>query len=123
MPSFWAASRNVASDYNYNAQGQVLKQLTGDQRFYKYYQTQFYAMDSWKVMPSLTINYGVTYQCFSVPYETRGLESTEPYTFDEYFGARVQQSTLGESGSGAVPLISYVLGGKGNGRRASALQA
>ena len=106
---------NVASDYNYNAQGQVLKQLTGDQRFYRYYQTQFYAMDSWKVIPSLTINYGVTYQWFSVPYETRGLESTEPYSFDEYFGARVQQSNLGESGSGSVPLISYMLGGKGNG--------
>lgn len=106
---------NVASDYNYNAQGQVLKQLTGDQRFYKYYQTQLYVMDSWKLLPSLTINYGVTYQYFSVPYETRGLESTEPYTFDEYFGARVQQSALGESGSGSVPLISYVLGGKANG--------
>jgi len=72
-------------------------------------------MDSWKIVPSLTISYGVTYQWFSVPYETRGLESTEPYTFDQYFGARVQQSALGETGPDAVPLISYVLGGKGNG--------
>ena len=29
----------VISDYNYNAQGKALPQLTGDQRYYRYYQT------------------------------------------------------------------------------------
>jgi hypothetical protein len=112
---------NVASDYNYTAKGSVLPQLTGDQRFYKYYQTQLYAMDAWKIIPSLTFSYGLTYQYFSVPYETRGLESTEPYTFAQYFGARVLQSKLGETGPEAVPLISYVLGGKANGSSAPPL--
>ncbi len=112
---------SISSDYNYNAQGQALKQLTGDQRFYKYYQSQFYFMDSWKALPSLTISYGVTYQWFSVPYETRGLESTEPYSFNQYFGARVLQSNSGQTGSQAVPLIPYVLGGKGNGGNAPPL--
>jgi len=106
---------SVSSDYNYNAKGSVLPQLTGDQRFYKYYQSQFYFQDSWKVTPGLTVNYGVTYQWFSVPYETRGLESTEPYTFNQYFGARVTQSNLGQTGPTAVPLIAYSLAGKGNG--------
>jgi hypothetical protein len=106
---------SVSSDYNYNAQGQALKQLTGDQRFYKYYQTQVYFMDSWKALPSLTIDYGITYQYFSVPYETRGLETTEPFSFNEYFGTRVLQSAASQSGPGTVPLISYILGGKGNG--------
>ncbi len=112
---------SVSSDYNYNAQGQALKQLTGDQRFYKYYQTQYYFMDSWKVIPSLTMTYGVTYQWFSVPYETRGLETTEAFSFNEYFGQRVLQSAASESGPGSVPLISYVLGGKGNGPNAPPL--
>ena len=102
---------NVGSTYNYNAQGQALKQLTGDQRFYRYYQTQFYVQDSWKVLPTLTLTYGLTYQWFSVPYETRGLETLEPLTFNEFFGARVQQSATGQT---TVPLISYLLGGKGN---------
>jgi hypothetical protein len=106
---------SISSDYNYNAQGQVLKQLTGDQRFYQNYQTEFYAQDSWKASQSLTVNLGVTYQYFNVPYETRGLESTEPYTFNQYFNARVEQSDLGQTGADAVPLISYILGGKGNG--------
>ena len=112
---------SVSSDYNYDAHGNALKQLTGDQRFYRYYQTQFYVMDSWKVVPSLTLSYGVTYQWFSVPYETRGLESTVPYSFNQYFGARIQQSQLSESGPGSIPLISYVLGGKGNGSGAPPL--
>jgi hypothetical protein len=78
-------------------------------------------MDSWKIIPSLTFSYGLTYQYFSVPYETHGLESTEPYTFNQYFGARIQQSKLGETGPDAVPLISYVLGGKANGSTAPPL--
>jgi hypothetical protein len=111
----------VLSDYNYNASGSVLPQLTGDQRFYRYYQTQLYAQDSWRITPSLTVTYGLTYQYFSVPYETRGLESTEPFTFDQYFQARIQQSNLSQSGPGAVPLIAYYLGGKGNGSSAPPL--
>jgi hypothetical protein len=109
---------DIQSDYNYNASGAALAQLTGDQRYYRYYQTQLYAQDSWKVTPSLTITYGLTYQYFSVPYETRGLESVEPLSFDQYMQARVEQSDLSQTGPGAVPLIAYYLGGKANGNGA-----
>ncbi len=105
---------NDSSDFNYTASGTALNQLTGDQRFYRYYQTQLYAQDTWKITPSLTATYGLTYQKFSVPYETRGLESTEPFTGDQYMAARETQSALGESGPQAVPLISYLLGGQVN---------
>lgn len=105
---------NVSADFNYNAAGSALPQLTGDQRFYRYYQTQIYAQDSWKIRPDLNIIYGVSYQVFSVPYETRGLESVEQFTFDQYLKARVEQSNSSQSGSAAVPLINYVLGGAGN---------
>jgi hypothetical protein len=104
----------VAADFNYNAAGNVLPQLTGDQRFYRYRQLQLYAQDAWKLTPNLTVSYGVTYQWFSVPYETRGLESVEPYTFDKYLQARIAQSSASLSGPGTVPLIAYYLGGKAN---------
>ncbi|HEY1742624.1 MAG TPA: carboxypeptidase-like regulatory domain-containing protein [Granulicella sp.] len=105
---------NVQSDYNYDKNGNVLPQLSGDQRIYQNYQTQLYFADTWKATPELTLSYGVNYQLFSVPYETRGLESLEPLTFDQYFGARVAQSAAGQTGPAAVPLISYILGGKAN---------
>jgi hypothetical protein len=105
---------NVQSDYNYNAVGAVLPQLSGDQRIYQYYQTQLYVSDAWKALPSLTLSFSLNYQLFSVPYETRGLESVEPFTFDQYFQARAAQSALSESGPQAVPFITYYLGGKAN---------
>jgi hypothetical protein len=104
----------VSADFNYTAAGAALPQLTGDQRNYRYYQTQLYFQDNWKVTPSLTVSYGVTYQLFSVPYETHGLESTEPYSFDNYFNARITQSNASQTGATAVPLIPYILGGKAN---------
>ncbi len=104
----------VSSDFNYTAKGAVLPQLTGDQRYYRYYQTQVYAADTWKVNRNLTLSYGVNYQNFSVPYETRGLESTINTYFDQYFDARIKQSNASQTGPTAVPLISYVLGGKAN---------
>ena len=105
---------NVQSDFNYNAAGAVLPQLTGDQRIYQNYQTQMFVGDTWKVTPSLTVTYGLNYQLFSVPYETRGLESTETTSFDSYMNARIAQSAAGDTGPTAVPLISYILGGKKN---------
>ena len=56
----------------------------------------------------------MNYQLFSVPYETRGLESTETTTFNNYMTARIAQSNAGLSGPTAVPIINYVLGGKAN---------
>jgi hypothetical protein len=105
----------VSSVFNYNKAGQALKQLTGDQRYYRSYQTQLYFQDSFKVVPSLTVSYGMAYQFFSVPYETRGLQAVENISFDQYLKARLAQSQEGADGPGAVPLISYLLGGKGNG--------
>jgi len=114
---------NVQSGFNYNAAGTALPQLTGDNRYYRYYQTQLYLQDAWKATPSLTLSLGLTYQWFTVPYETHGLESVEPLTFDQYMAARVQQSDQSETGAQAVPLIAYYLGGKGNSGHAPGLYA
>ncbi len=105
---------NVQSDFNYNTAGTALPQLTGDQRIYQNYQTELYAGDTWKVTPELTLSYGVNYQFFSVPYETRGLESTETMSFNQYMSDRLAQSAAGLTGPNAVPLMAYVLGGKAN---------
>ena len=104
----------VSSDYNYNLTGSALPQLSGDVRSYRYFQTQLYAADSWKATQHLTISYGVNYQLFSVPYETHGFESLEQYSYNQYMSARIKQSAAGTTGPGAVPIITYGLGGKPN---------
>jgi hypothetical protein len=111
----------VSSVFNYNKAGQALKQLTGDQRFYRHYETQLYVQDSFKIIPSLTATYGFGYQYFTVPYETRGLETVQNTSFQQYLNARVAQSAEGNDDVDAVPLISYLLGGKGNGTGAPSL--
>jgi hypothetical protein len=105
---------SLSSTFNYDASGNVIPQPSSTTRVYRYYQTQPYFMDNWKVTPHLTVTYGLNYQYFSVPYETHGLETVQNMGFDQYFAAREAQSAAGISGPNAVPFFSYVLGGKAN---------
>ena len=112
----------IGATFNYNATGDITTMGAGTSRKYRYYETELYFGDSWKVKPSLTISYGLRYQIYSVPYEVNGIEAIQvnadtgkPLGFDEYFFKdRVAQSTAGVSGPTAVPFLQYVLGGKTN---------
>ncbi|MGC2636748.1 MAG: TonB-dependent receptor [Acidobacteriaceae bacterium] len=121
--AFTAALGRVASvgtTVNYDASGNPTPQGTGSDLSYRYDQIELYAMDSWKITPRLTLTYGLNYQYFSVPYETHGLETTQPtlknggITFNQYVADRVAQSSAGISGPNAIPFITYVLGGPKN---------
>jgi len=105
---------SITSNYNYNNQGQTLAQGTGTIRRYRYFQTELYFGDQWRMTPKFTFDYGVRYQLYSVPYETQGAESVQNTDFNSYFGARLAQSKAGVSGNTTVPFITYNLGGKAN---------
>jgi hypothetical protein len=105
---------SISSTFNFDAQGNVLSQPSAALRKYVYYQMQPYISDNWKMTPHLTINAGLNYQYFTVPYETQGLETVQTTGFDQYFGARMSQSASGTSGNGVVPFVTYVLGGPKN---------
>jgi hypothetical protein len=104
----------VSSTFNYDAQGGVVPQGTGSRGNYRYYETELYFGDTWKVRPDLTLSYGVRWSDYTVPYERAGLESIQNFGFDTYFQDRVAQSEASSSGNNAVPFISYTLGGKAN---------
>jgi hypothetical protein len=113
---------SVGSTFNYDAKAAVLPQGTGSNADYRYYETEIYFGDTWKMTPNLTISYGVRYQNYTVPYEINGLESVQSASFNDYFQARIKQSaagiggdaTLPGGGADAIPFISYSLGGKAN---------
>jgi hypothetical protein len=116
-----------SSEYEFTAAGAPIAEGTGSIRNYRYYQYEAYAGDTWKVSPSLTLTYGVNYQFYSVPYETHGFQSianmisadgtTAPLEASKYLADRITQSNASLSGNAALPLISYIPGGKANHQR------
>ena len=105
---------SVGSSYNYDATGTQTPQGQGTNRAYRFFQTELYLGDTWKVNRDLTLTYGLRYQIYSVPYEAHGDESVQNTTFDQYFAAREKQSAAGQSGPSTVPFITYTTGGKVN---------
>jgi hypothetical protein len=103
-----------SATFNYDAQGNPVPQGTGSRGDYRYYETELYFGDTWKVTPNLTLSYGVRWTDYTVPYEIHGLQSIQNTGFDDYFKARLDQSAASLSGNDSVPLISYSLGGKAN---------
>jgi len=107
--------------WNYNAAGTVTAQGSGLKTHYKYYETEVYFSDSWKLLPNLTVTYGLRYNNYTVPYEVNGIESVQSESFWDYVNARISQSKQGvggaatlPGGTAVVPYITYSLGGKAN---------
>lgn len=105
---------SVSSAYNYNATGTQTPQGQGAVRAYRFFQTELYVGDTWKVTPHLTLTYGLRYQLYSVPYEAHGQESIQNFTFNDYFNLRRAQSASGAQGPSSLPFFVYNLGGKAN---------
>jgi hypothetical protein len=78
----------------------------------RFYETEAYVQDTWRARSDLTVNYGMRYQYYSVPYEMNGLEALSNQGFNQFFLPRVQ---AGQQGSTAPFLpVSFYLSGKAN---------
>lgn len=104
----------VSTNFNYTRTGTPQNPGSGRTRNYRYFEYEFYGQDQWHLTNSLTMTYGLRWQYYSVPYETAGLQSVPTVDFSQLFPARVQAGAAGVSGSNAVPVVQYVLGGKEN---------
>ncbi len=108
---------SVTSNFDNNAKLQPLPQGTGHTRNYRYYETELYGQDTWKVTTNLTLTYGLRYQFYSVPYEINGLEAIPNTSFADIIDPRIANGLLGNPGTGANPTAPntfYNLAGKSN---------
>ncbi len=118
------AFADTSTNFNYNNKGAVQPTASGLSLTYRYYETELYYGDTWKVTPELTLSYGLRYENYTVPYEKHGDQasaqlmyangSVTPFSFDQYWADRQEQSLSGITSYGVIPFIQYIYGGKAN---------
>ena len=113
---------DISTNFNYDSTGKPLQAGSGGPRAYRFFETEAYVGDNWRITPKLTLSYGLRYQIYSVPYEAKGQESVEitnktdqqHSTLEAYMKDRLAQSAAGISGNSSLPIYSVILGGKAN---------
>ena len=117
------AFAETATVFNYNNKAATLPTGGGINMNFRYYETELYFGDTFKLTPHFTISYGVRYENYTPPYETHGYQAfpqlnasgaVTPFSFNAYWADRIKQSAAGNSTNTAVPFLQYVLGGKVN---------
>jgi hypothetical protein len=119
FPAALGVIGSISTNYNYTHTGAAAPAATGGPRAYRYFETEAYIGDTWKLTSKLNMTYGVRYQLYSVPYEAHGQESIEytdaaaqnKATLPAYIAARQAQI---DSPTPVLPIYSVKLGGKAN---------
>ena len=109
------AVTQVNASYNYKADGSVFPQGASLSRHFATDSYEFYAQDSWKVKPNLTVTYGLRYSLFSPPWETNGLQVTPSVNLSDWFKLRARNMNQG-IGAFADPIVSFDLSGPAHGK-------
>lgn len=104
---------DIVANYNYDKQGNVLSKGTPVKRNYGLEWYEFYAQDSWRVKPNLTVTYGLRWSLFPPPWEVNGFQASPDVNLGQQFDQVVKNAKQGV-GYDAIPLVSFVLGGPAN---------
>ncbi len=110
--------------YNYNKQGTPLPLGTSVTRDYGWKESEFYAQDSWRALPTLTITAGVRYSYLQPPAEKTGTQvgtcmmsgsTCAPYALSRYYKESAAQAAVGGAAN-AVGEVAFDLNGRYNHR-------
>jgi hypothetical protein len=111
--SFTAANASLIADPK---TGQLtLPQGVPMKRNYAEDDVEWHIQDSWRVKPNLTLNYGLRYSYFGVPWEQHGFQTIPTMNLDKWWGIRVADMNQGIPAD-AAPLLSFIPGGKAKGK-------
>jgi Carboxypeptidase regulatory-like domain len=113
MLSLLGMVSDINANYNYDKLGNVLSKGTPVKRNYGLEWYEFYAQDSWRAKPNLTVTYGLRWSLFPPPWEVNGFQASPNVNLGTQFDQTVKNMKQG-IGYDAAPLLSFVLGGPAN---------
>jgi hypothetical protein len=116
---------DVVAQYNYDKSGKVQNYVVDAngnplsatglpmKRNYGLNWYEFYAQDSWRIKPNLTVTYGLRWSLFPPPWETNGLQAASAFSLGKQFDLNVQNMKQGLGYTSEAP-ISLIPGGPVN---------
>jgi len=104
---------DVVAQYNYDKSGNLLSPGAPVKRNYALNWYEFYAQDSWRIKPNLTVTYGLRWSLFPAPYETNGLQAASSFSLGKQFKTDVANMKQG-LGYTSEAAISFIPGGPAN---------
>ena len=113
MLSMLGMVSDIVANYNYDKQGNVLAKGVPVKRNYGLEWYEFYAQDSWRLKPNLTVSYGLRWSLFPPPWEVNGFQASPDVNLGTQFDQIVQNMNQG-MGYQSTPLLNFTLGGPAN---------
>jgi Carboxypeptidase regulatory-like domain len=102
--------------YNYDKTGASLGVGAPVVRDFAASEHEYYAQDSWRVKPNLTLTLGLRYSLYSPPYEKNGNQVRPSISLGDWFQLRGRNAAAGIP-SNAAPRITFDLAGPANGKK------
>jgi Carboxypeptidase regulatory-like domain len=103
----------VNANYNYLKDGSLLPQGAPVQRHFALDWYEFYAQDSWRIKPNLTLTYGLRWSLFPPPWETKGLQVAPTVSLGGLLAQNAQFMQYGIPAN-VDPTITFNLAGPAN---------
>lgn len=105
----------VDATYNFGKSGNLLPQGAPIKRNFAEDYYEWYAQDTYRIKPNLTVIFGLRYSLYSPPWETNGLQASPSQNLGTYFSQREAQMQQGIP-SNTDSLLTFDLAGPANGK-------